>query len=469
LIQAAVSTPVERDARSADPDMSTIHVKAYPTGRKSPRYWRWLVPALGILMVALLVGPRVPDNRQAQACVVNVHIAGPFGTSLNCDSPEYLRLAWQPSALLEPHNTRQSRPGLIMAAAVIAVPLSPLTNLAKTSGVQVRRADIDSGRIENALARYFPGYAAYIFLNLAFLLLSFYLFQLICGAHVRDAGGAAILISTCFLLATNDVVKAFVWSPHTQMLNMLVPVFTIWCSLRSADGALLRRRFVLVVGGITGVGAAAYPLFVIVLPCVLIAGAASMFARRSVRPLKLFALHVLLMGVLAILPEGLWYLFVHWRTGGFYQHELATGQVVWIAAAWHGGFGVLLREWIRNFSRLVILAAAQSLPIAALLVVAAVARKGTRGAASGLPRQRDILLYSALVTTMIGAFYATTGLIVSRLAYAMVPPMIVASAAVVLGAVMVLPVRRRMLVAYACIAISVLQATFVILKNGPFS
>ena len=469
LTQAAISTPVERDAFPADQDMSTSHVKALHTGKASHRYWRWLVPALGILMVALLVGPRVPDNRQAESCVVNVHIAGPFGTSLNCDSPEYMRLAWQPSALLEPRNTRQSRPGLIMAAALIAVPLSPFTSLVKTSGVRARRADIDSGRVENALARYFPGYAAYILLNIVFLLLSFYLFQLVCGTRVVDASGTAILVSTCFLLAANDVVKAFVWSPHTQMLNILVPVFTVWCSLRAADGALLQRRFVLLVGGITGVGAAAYPLFVIVLPCVLIAGAASMFARQSVRPLRLFALHVLALGVLAVLPEGLWYLFVRWRTGGFYQHEVALGQVVWIAAAWHGGVGVLLREWMVHFSRLVTLAAAQSLPIAALLVVAAVARRATWGAAARFPRQRAILLYSALTTTMVGAFYATTGLTVSRLAYAMVPPVIVASAAVVLGTVVILPARRRMLVAYACIAISILQATFVVLKNGPFS
>jgi hypothetical protein len=93
-------------------------------------YWLLLVCGLVVLMVGLLVGPRVPNDQQHAQCVTNLLFAGPFGISLNCDSMEFMRLARDPAALLEPQNRRQARPGLIFAAAALAVPLSPMKRLA---------------------------------------------------------------------------------------------------------------------------------------------------------------------------------------------------------------------------------------------------------------------------------------------------------------------------------------------------
>ena len=45
--------------------------------------WIWLVSAFAVFIAALLIGPRVPYERQAEFCVVNVKIGGPLGISLN--------------------------------------------------------------------------------------------------------------------------------------------------------------------------------------------------------------------------------------------------------------------------------------------------------------------------------------------------------------------------------------------------
>jgi hypothetical protein len=222
-------------------------------------FW-WFSGCLLILMFALLIGPRVPDEQQTKNCVVNIHLPGPFGIGLNCDSPEFMRLASQPSGLLEPRNTRQSRPGMIAAAATMAWALSPLTTLADRLGIRAGRADIDPQRIATAFARDIPAFLAYIILNVLLVLMTFYFFRLICAPWLDNSASAmVVLTSVGFLLVTNDVVKAFVWTPHTQMFNLLVPVFAVYASIRANAGALIQRRFAISIGLIAGIGGTAIP------------------------------------------------------------------------------------------------------------------------------------------------------------------------------------------------------------------
>lgn len=427
--------------------------------------------ALAILMIGFLVGPRVPESRQSEFCVVNVRIAGPFGVSLNCDSPEFLRLAREPSALLEPENTRQSRPGLIIAAAIIALPLSPLADLAQKAGIRAARPDIEPGRIENSLAKDFPGYAAYVGLNAGIVLLSFYIFQLVCGRSGRETQSGVILAAVCSLLAANDVVKAFIWSPHTQMFNIFVPVFAVWASVRASEGALFDWRFALLAGAITGLGVTAYPLFFVVTPCVLASGVVALIFHWSRVRLWVVALNAFLLVVLTALPEGFWYLFVRYKTGGFYQHEMAGGQVVWLITAWQQrGFSHLLAIWLEKFSQLLSLAAHQAAAIAALLIVVAAAGILDWARVSAELRLRyPTFLCAILVAIVVASFYATTGLIAWRLAYAILPPLLVLAGGAVLTIAKTLPDNRRKVLVCACIAITLMQSVLVIVKSGPFS
>ena len=74
--------------------MSAAHDDLQPVFDRS--FW-WFSVSFLFLMFALLIGPRLPDDQQATQCVVNVHLPGPFGIGLNCDSPEFMRLAHEPS------------------------------------------------------------------------------------------------------------------------------------------------------------------------------------------------------------------------------------------------------------------------------------------------------------------------------------------------------------------------------------
>jgi 4-amino-4-deoxy-L-arabinose transferase-like glycosyltransferase len=276
--------------------------------------------------------------------------------------------------------------------------------------------------------------------------------------------------SLSFLLAANDVVKAFVWSPHVQMLNIFVPAFALWAAVRASEKALFERRFALLVGAITGLGATAYPLFVIVLPCVFAAGVAALIRQWSRSALRALAVNFALLAALTLLPEALWYVFVTYRTGGFYQHELAGGQVLWMSAAWQQGLGALLAAWTHKFTSLVELAARQAIPIAALVAIIAVAMtRAWTEAARIARRQLPLLLCSAMVSLVTAAFYSSTGLITWRLAYAMLPPLIIAAGAMTLAVAAALAKHEQRMLAFACATVALLQAIFTIVKNGPYS
>jgi hypothetical protein len=429
----------------------------------------WFGGGFLILMFALLIGPRVPDDQQVVHCVVNVHLPGPFGIGLNCDSPEFMRLASEPSALLEPLNTRQSRPGLIAAAAALTWALSPLTALTDRLHIQASRADIDPQRIANAVARDLPAYLAYIIINVLLVLAAFCLFRLICAPWVDNTESAMVVLASIgFLLVTNDVVKAFVWSPHAQMFNILVPVFALYAAMRANAGALIQRRFTISIGIFAGLGGTAYPLFVIVLPCVAICALAFAWRQGSRKIWSVSVINILVLAMLAVLPEALWAAFVRFKTGSFYQHEVAAhGQVVWMLDAWNDGFAALASIWLRKLALLIWMAAPQAIPLIAVLI----ATFGLSKWRSKQDVQRSLLPLAAtgvFVSAVTAVFYASVGLIVSRIAFSIIPALIVVAAGSAL-AVTEGEHKRRRILAFFCAAVALGAAIHTVAKNGPYS
>jgi hypothetical protein len=453
----------ERETRADDA------IASAPTG--SRRSWLLLALALAVLMIGVLTSPRVPHDRQREFCVTNVPIAGPFSVSMVCDSHYFMQMAREPLTLLEPMNQRQARPGLILAAAAIAWPLSPFANLAQTLGIRPSRPDVDQKRIDNALAKDFSAYAAYIILNVFIVLMSFHLFRLICGPPQADLASIAIFVSVCFLLAANDVVKAFVWSPHTQMFNILVPVFALWAALRASEGALLDPRFALTTGAITGIGVTAYPLFVIVVPCVFVGGLVALICKRPFTGLKIVSLNFSLLAALTLLPMAIWYVVVRSHVGSYFVYDAAAhGEVVWMMEAWQQGLGNLVEAWLAKAHDLLLLADAQASSVKALLVLIAVAALMARREISAvLGRVVRVALCAAVVVGVTLAFYASVGLVTWRLAYAALPAVIAAGGAALVWIASRLPSRRRNVVAFACVAIVLTQSIFIVMKAGPYS
>jgi hypothetical protein len=73
-----------------------------------------------------------------------------------------------------------------------------------------------------------------------------------------------------------------------------------------------------------------------------------------------------------------------------------------------------------------------------------------------------------LVSTITAAFYATVGIIVSRIAYSVIPPLIVVAAGSALAMTEGDDTRRRILA--SCVtAFALVAAIYTIAKNGPYS
>lgn len=415
--------------------------------------------SLALTAIALFgyaIGPRIADDRQSTLCVINVDLPGPFGFGLNCDSPEFLRLAGDPGLLLERNNTRQSRPAWILAAATIASPLRPLEGAGHAIVRQAARPDIDEDRIRGAISRYSPQYAGYIVLNFAVTVWAIYLMLLLSFGR-RDPvpwPQAISFLSCAAILVANDVTKAFFWSPHTQMLNMFVPVAAVYAALSAWAGALKNPRFAIGWGILCGFGIASYGAFAIVPAAILIPAflAATLNEKTGIRKT---AMNAAILVSLAATPILLWAAFVVWRNGGFYMHELSFGQVVWIAdvSIWRAA-----AEIAQKALDLLMLAAPQATaPVAALALCVAFCRPSPS-------RIKPVILAAALAFVLCIGFYALVGFTVGRLAYSLVPPTVVLAAILSAG-----KVRAPHILASALAAVAAANLLWSVAKDGPWS
>src|ERR1700694_3396090 len=325
--------------------------------------WRWFMLGFALLMAGYLVGPRIADADQNEKCVGNITLPGPFGIHLNCDAPEFLALASEPAGLLKAKNYRQSRPGLILAAAALSTPLS----LIVTPVARGTPREQDPERITDSFTRYLPAYLAYMLLNGGILLLSFHFFRKIAqrgGLDVRAS--MPIVVSVGLLIVTNDVAKAFVWSPHTQMFNILVPVMAVYASLRTWDGALAHRRFAAGMGLMVGFGVTAYGVFVVVLGCMAAAALLALWGIPATR--RQTAINLIMLLALSALPTALWYLIVRAVTGEFFSAEINEEALVWMLRLWADGADALAAEWFSKLGQMLRYAAPQATALIALVL-----------------------------------------------------------------------------------------------------
>jgi len=447
-----------------------------PFARQSrrPPIWPMFLIGFALLSLGLLIGPRVPDADAGTNCIGNVELPGPFGFGLNCDSPEFMWLARDPSGLLFHKNSRQSRPGLILLAALVQAPLS-LVLPPEAPPTPVYQGLYDPIAVAASFTRDRPAYFAYLLLNFATLLASFHALRLTIERWhpVRNGAAAIILVATGMLLVANDVTKAFVWSPHTQMFNILVPVLAVLATQRAVAAGRLERGFALGMGLLSGIGITIYPVFVVIPACLLLPAVVGLWREKSwaLRRRDLASLAILLL--LCALPLGLWYGFVVATTGHFFNAELDLGQVVWMKDALDQGIGVLAAQWFGYLALSLSVAAPQALGLGVFLgwlavtVVVALARRHLDVArlSPALP-MIAIGLYASCAAL---GFYTCVGWVTERLAYAMLPPLVVAAGAAGIVIAQRLPPAQRSVFAAGCLLIAIGQAAYEVAKVGPWS
>lgn len=467
------------------------------------RAWLAFVAALLLILTGALIGPRVPTDQQVKQCVGNVDLPGPFGFGLNCDGPVFMALAREPAGLLRKGNTRQSRPGIILLAAVLEKPLA-LVLADRDRPVDRFQPDWtdNAQHIAEAFQVDLPAFLAYLLLNVGVLLLVFGCLGRILLPERRATGPeAGLWLATGVLLCTNDVTKAFLLAPHTQLLNILAPVLAVEAARRTWLGALERTRFAIGLGLAVGVGMLTYAVFAVVVAAVGVAWLARVYHWRTmatslrnaapvpesiapafarptaeIKRVYLLPIHahsfanLALLTLLAALPSFAWIQFVKAKTGEFFSQELAMGQIVWMRDAWHEGAAVLAHKWWEHLRDLLKLAAPQAVPVLALLVLAGVvAALRWRTVRSALRQALPLLTTCVLVAWLAASFYTCVGLINERLAFTVVPALLVLGGALLVTLAKALPLREQRWLARAGIAIAVAQALYSWTKDGPWS
>ena len=428
--------------------------------------WFLFLLMLAAFTVGRLVGPRVPDDQQKRWCAVNVHITARLGVSLNCDAPEFMRVAAHPSALLETTTPMQSRPGMPIAAWFIALPLQPIAALVPHLVARPERADIDPNRIAGALGSFGPDYVAYVALNLLMLCGSFQLFRRVYRAHqpVDQPDTVAIVAVSCAtLMVATFPITNYLLSPHSQLFNTLVPMLALVFAIRADAGALADVRFAAMVGAIVGFGQTAYALFLVITMTVLLF--AGVHAVRNWRgsDKRVLLRNAGILVAMSVAPTILWYAFLHFAIGQFHYHELQDDKsVVWMLIALEHGMSDFVAELSRRFVfqlrgviSLLPMIALMAVVIAGFLIAAA----ATLGRDKIMPLFRDTrrtLGIALMVGAIFFAFYVCIGQFQVRLDYAALPPVVTALGVVATGLAGRLPTTWRRLFGGACAMVALL-------------
>jgi hypothetical protein len=428
--------------------------------------WSLFLLMLAVFIVGRFVGPRIPDDQAKRWCAVNVHVTAVFGVSLNCDSPEFMRDATHLSALLEPGSPLQTRPGMPFAAWLIGLPLHPLAALVPGMVKKAERADIDPNRIQNALQSFGPAYVAYFVLNVLILTVSFYQFRRIyqAGRPADETAAAAVVdVSVATLMIATYPLTNFILSPHTQMLNTLVPLWAVVCAMRANDGALMDVRFAVSVGAVVGLATTAYAVFPVVTITVLLFAALDACRDWPKRWHVTLVRNAAILMLLSVMPIILWYVYVRMETGQFHNNEvIKANSLIWIVTALRQGPSDLLAEFLhrlRFYWRGVI----SLLPMIAVMVmltagflIAARARIWDRKAVYSLLSDVLPTIGIALVVSLLFfGFYICVGQFQVRHSYAAIPPLVAALAVLATTLTTRLPASWRRSYAGACAAVAV--------------
>ncbi|HLC05992.1 MAG TPA: hypothetical protein VJK02_23395 [Anaerolineales bacterium] len=426
--------------------------------RRSSSLWLLLALAL-VFAVGLLTSHRIPDGYLPRPCADNFRVYGDLTIVLNCDSPEFMRLALQPDEIFEPENTRQSRPGLILLAATLSTPFEPIADLAE------RFFTLQGRSLQEWTIEFLPAYIAYGVLNFAILAISLVLF-----VRLLPAGPEIPLAATLtgVVLVSNDVAKMFLLTPHTALLAILVPLFCLWSYKVAAIEGRAQTAKILVLSLAAGLGVTAYAAFIVFLPCIAIPRVVRLIRAFSARRLASFSLLLVLAVSLVVLPMVAWIVAVEGEAGEFYSEELqGYGQVVWMRTALQRGVFPLLQGLLSN-SLMIVGQDLLYLGFLAIFVAVVVREVGWR--LSDLRAAfRSVGVEPIIVACLFVGFFAAIGLAADRVAFTAVPPLVVGSAIVVAAAVQPAAVSAKRIAGLAAVILAVVFLVLQLAKTGPFS
>jgi hypothetical protein len=424
------------------------------------------------MMAALLLGRPLSPERAQALCLFSFKLPGPFRLLLNCDSAEFLRMANTPSSLFEPDNVRRSRPLFIILGYISSYVMAPLAHVLQPlvpddPGPTLRNAD----KLRDGLRAFVPVYFGFVTINILAIFMSFR-FYIVCMDRIipppnQTTQYVRISLLVGLLFIYNDVVKAFIWSPHLQMLHVLIPALGTYLIISKR---IQTSRSFIFFSFITGISLLIYPGNIIVLPCIYL----SYYASKRAQGIVTFVLAslpvVFSAAIICSLPSLAWYVVLKNVVGSLDFVETSKyGEVVWIAQAWREGIIVFIEAASAKFWFFLHHAAEQAIPIGIIFMILAFLVKMSGAQMRTLWNSvKPVALPACLVSAICLVFYTIVGWSAPRLAYAAIPPLVIlCGIAAVQTARLSRETGRRVEIAIACVVGG--QMIYTILKAGPLS
>ena len=383
-----------------------------------------LIVTSAVLM--LLVSPRPNAVMQKYWMLTPVEVRGPVHVMKNIDSWEFEHGARHPGDLFTvAHRHWQSRPLSIWLGWFLAQPFRAAGMPSKQiMTAEEGRALIEKPPFPGVYNSYSPEYAAFILLNWILLVVSVLLLKpLVRGKSFLEPR----VILPLSMLLVNGVTKAFFWTPHVQIFSVLMPMvsLTLLRPLLPRVGTI-RRRHIAMIGVIVGVLSLAYGAFAVTAGaltlCILLGGEAkALFAGFRRKAILAFCLVASFFA-----PFLIWVSVVIAKTGAFYSPETQRyHEFVWIYEQLPKGLVVYSLLVAKNVSSYVGFAVhAVTIPmllIAGLLLVFYRETTSGRLVRANVDTRLAVVFYAIANTT----FYASMGFYAERLAWTLVPAVLV--------------------------------------------
>jgi hypothetical protein len=216
----------------------------------------WIYP--GVLFVQILSLFRsygdIPD------CTRLVSINRSVNVLVNCDSAVFMKDAQNPIRVFNGESDYQDRPIYSLLARVI-------NQIFELLQIPSQNFDVvgNSGSLHVYTSTIF---LSFILINSILLFMAVFLTIEVCNKTLEGTGFSTRsrgLITSCAvaIVTLNEITKTFFWTPHTQIPNIIVPIYAIYLlsSYKQFAEKKFYRRHILAIA----IGIFIYPLFGILL------------------------------------------------------------------------------------------------------------------------------------------------------------------------------------------------------------
>lgn len=281
---------------------------------------------------------------------MNIEIKGPAIITLNCDSPGFMALTNNPLLIFGYKNERQSRPGLSFIAYLFTPLLKPLGILIDILHPKSKRNEYGRGDLqpkEDLIA-----YTALVLVNMLIVLGAYIFYQksLSIPKTVENSNISTPAFLISLMLIANEMMKIYILSPHTQLLNIAVPIFTCWMAYRAYYTAIFGTRYGYVLALALGMLMLVYANFIVSFAVFISIGAFIHLRKYKFSSWGTFLKQLFLKSLLFGVPTLIWYLTVLKITGSYYVHEIDYYNYgVWIKEYFvRGGILEVLNGYFHN-------------------------------------------------------------------------------------------------------------------------